>query len=100
MPRHPSAAARPRRSHPITTPAAPNLAGHALSSVGHAPSPLSSATCSVASRAGPAVPLCLPCWEDSGGQAEVMGGHGEAELVQFKPAAIDCGVEGPFSGVR
>nr|XP_020171053.1 vegetative cell wall protein gp1-like [Aegilops tauschii subsp. strangulata] len=92
----PSAAPRPcrprsvaRRPHPVarapSLPAAPSLAGHA-------PSPPPSPPCSIASRAGRAVPLCLPRREDSGGQAEVMGGHGDVDLVQFEPAAIDCGV--------
>nr|XP_040245993.1 transcriptional regulatory protein AlgP-like [Aegilops tauschii subsp. strangulata] len=104
--RRPSAAHRPCRSRPITAPAAPSLAGHAPSPpssapslAGHAPSPPSSAP-SLAGHAPPSapysiasrvVPLCLPRREDSGGQAEVMGGHGYVELVQFEPAAIDCG---------
>ena len=68
---------------------APSPPSSAPSLAGHAPSPPSSAPCSIARRA---VPLCLPRREDSGGQAEVMGGHDDVELVQFEPAASDRAV--------
>nr|AAM22813.1 HV711N16.9 [Hordeum vulgare subsp. vulgare] len=56
-------------------------------------------SCSVAIRTARVVPLGRSCWEDFGSQAEVMGGHDEVKLVQFKPAAIDCSVQRPFPAI-
>ncbi|KAE8818219.1 Cytochrome P450 71D10 [Hordeum vulgare] len=75
---------------------APSLADHVFSPAGHASSIPLSATCSVASRADQAVPLCLPRWEDSNGQVEVIGGHDEVELVKFKRTAMIAASSGLF----